>query len=104
MLQDYIRKNKVISETKCFQLLSNLFEEVDQKVKDKRYAIPGGHKTYSSDIEECVMLYHNEPNKGPAAEEVLEKYLSDREKESCSILETDKKLTEEDRVHASTLN
>ena len=104
MLDNYNDSNKTKSDKKCSQLLQNLFEEIDEKVKDGSYAVPGGHKSYLDDREECKQLYRNEPSKGPAAEEVLQRYLKNKDEESRAIAEKDQQLLQEDRRHAESLD
>ena len=103
MFHEYERRNKTTSEKKCRQLLENLFKEVDEKIKNGSYNQPGGHSLYLDDRDECITLYNNEPNKGPAAEEVIDNYLVERVDEWREILKADQKITEEDRLYAASM-
>nr|XP_023994190.1 guanylate-binding protein 1-like isoform X1 [Salvelinus alpinus] len=94
---DLFKQNKDASEKKCKALLENLSAQMDQGMKEGRYATPGGYELYCNHHDNIVAQYRAEPNKGVRAEEVLEQFLKGKSAESNSILQADKKLTENEK-------
>uniref|UniRef100_A0A4W5KNG0 GB1/RHD3-type G domain-containing protein n=1 Tax=Hucho hucho TaxID=62062 RepID=A0A4W5KNG0_9TELE len=94
---DLFKQNKDASERKCKALLENLSATMDQGMKEGTYAIPGGYELYCNHHDNIVAQYRAEPNKGVRAEEVLEQFLKGKSAESNSILQADKKLTENEK-------
>ncbi|XP_038869943.1 guanylate-binding protein 1-like [Salvelinus namaycush] len=94
---DLFKQNKDASEKKCKALLENLSAPMDQEMKEGRYATPGGYELYCNHHDNIVAQYRAEPNKGVRAEEVLEQFLKGKSAESNSILQADKKLTENEK-------
>uniref|UniRef100_A0A674BLD3 Guanylate-binding protein 1-like n=1 Tax=Salmo trutta TaxID=8032 RepID=A0A674BLD3_SALTR len=94
---DLFKQNKDASENKCKALLENLSAQMDQGMKEGTYATPGGYELYCNHHDNIVAQYRAEPNKGVRAEEVLEQFLKGKSAESNSILQADKKLTENEK-------
>ncbi|KAM9484767.1 guanylate-binding protein 1-like isoform 1-T3 [Salvelinus alpinus] len=94
---DLFKQNKDASEKKCKALLENLSAQMDQGMKEGTYATPGGYELYCNHHDNIVAQYRAEPNKGVRAEEVLEQFLKGKSAESNSILQADKKLTENEK-------
>ncbi|XP_029557936.1 guanylate-binding protein 1 isoform X2 [Salmo trutta] len=94
---DLFKQNKDASEKKCKALLENLSAKMDQGMKEGTYATPGGYELYYNHLVNIVAQYRAEPNKGVRAEEVLEQFLKGKSAESNSILQADKKLTENEK-------
>ncbi|XP_038869869.1 guanylate-binding protein 1-like [Salvelinus namaycush] len=94
---DLFKQNKDASEKKCKALLENLSAQMDQGMKEGRYATPGGYELYCNHHDNIVAQYRAEPNKGVRAEEVLEQFLKVKSAESNSILQADKQLTENEK-------
>ncbi|XP_038870381.1 guanylate-binding protein 1-like [Salvelinus namaycush] len=91
------KQNKDASEKKCKALLENLSAQMDQGMKEGTYTTPGGYGLYCNHHDNIVAQYRAEPNKGVRAEEVLEQFLKGKSAESNSILQADKKLTENEK-------
>ncbi|XP_052378530.1 guanylate-binding protein 2-like isoform X2 [Oncorhynchus keta] len=97
---DLLIQNEDASEKKCVALLEKLSAPMAQKIKEGIYATPGGYELYCSHHDNMVAQYRAEPDKGVRAEEILEQFLRDKSLEKNSILQADKKLTEnEKKIH-----
>uniref|UniRef100_A0A3B4CS21 GB1/RHD3-type G domain-containing protein n=1 Tax=Pygocentrus nattereri TaxID=42514 RepID=A0A3B4CS21_PYGNA len=98
---EYLRKLTVssieVSEKKCHDLLSELHEEMNKNLQQGVYTKPGGYELYCRHRDSIITQYHEQPNKGVKAEDVLEEFLRARNVEAHSILQTDKKLTENEK-------
>uniref|UniRef100_A0A8C9VC05 Guanylate-binding protein 1-like n=1 Tax=Scleropages formosus TaxID=113540 RepID=A0A8C9VC05_SCLFO len=79
------------------QLLSELSEDMANKLKNGFYAKPGGYELYCSDHDNLVAEYRKRPKKGVKAEEVLENFLKEKSVESNSVLQADKNISEKER-------
>ncbi|XP_067108667.1 guanylate-binding protein 1-like [Osmerus mordax] len=99
--EELLTQNEEASEKRCQDLLRDLSAPVAQKIQDGFFAIPGGYQLYCDLHDNLVALYRSTPNKGIRAEEVLERFLNEKNVESNSILQADQKLTDsEKRIHA----
>nr|XP_055059192.1 guanylate-binding protein 1-like isoform X1 [Misgurnus anguillicaudatus] len=92
-----MEENEMTSEKKCRELLKDLSLDMTERLKNGEYIKCGGYEVYSSDRDAIITKYHREPNKGVMAEAVLNEFLNERGPEANSILQADKKLTENDR-------
>ncbi|KAL7842548.1 hypothetical protein SRHO_G00242370 [Serrasalmus rhombeus] len=90
-------ENIEVSEKKCQDLLSDLHEEMNKNLQQGVYTKPGGYELYCRHRDSIITQYHKQPNKGVKAEDVLEEFLRARNVEAHSILQTDKKLTENEK-------
>ncbi|XP_062312502.1 guanylate-binding protein 1-like [Osmerus eperlanus] len=98
--EELLTQNGEASEKKCQYLLSKLSAVVAQKIQDGFFAKPGGYGLYCDLHDNLVALYRCTPSKGIRAEEVLERFLNEKNVESHSILQADQKLTDsEKRIH-----
>ncbi|XP_029101764.1 guanylate-binding protein 1-like isoform X2 [Scleropages formosus] len=93
----FLLKNEDMSEKVCRQLLSELSEDMANKLKNGFYAKPGGYELYCSDHDNLVAEYRKRPKKGVKAEEVLENFLKEKSVESNSVLQADKNISEKER-------
>ncbi|CAB1347162.1 unnamed protein product [Coregonus sp. 'balchen'] len=97
---DLLIQNEDASEKKCAALLEKLSAPMAQKIKEGIYATPGGYELYCNHHDNMVAQYRAEPEKGVRAEEILEQFLKEKSLEKNSILQADKKLTEnEKKIH-----
>ncbi|XP_045065109.1 guanylate-binding protein 1-like isoform X1 [Coregonus clupeaformis] len=97
---DLLIQNEDASEKKCAALLEKLSAPMAQKIKEGIYATPGGYELYCNHHDNMVAQYRAEPAKGVRAEEILEQFLKEKSLEKNSILQADKKLTEnEKKIH-----
>ncbi|XP_071197433.1 guanylate-binding protein 1-like isoform X1 [Salvelinus alpinus] len=93
-------QNEDASEKKCAALLEKLSAPMAQKITEGIYTTPGGYELYCSHHDNMVAQYRAEPDKGVRAEEILEQFLREKSLEKNSILQADKKLTEnEKKIH-----
>ncbi|XP_038870671.1 guanylate-binding protein 1-like isoform X1 [Salvelinus namaycush] len=93
-------QNEDASEKKCAALLEKLSAPMAQKIKEGIYTTPGGYELYCSHHDNMVAQYRAKPDKGVRAEEILEQFLREKSLEKNSILQADKKLTEnEKKIH-----
>eukprot|EP00063_Salmo_salar_P045747 XP_014020582.1 PREDICTED: interferon-induced guanylate-binding protein 1-like isoform X1 [Salmo salar] len=94
---DLLIQNEDASEKKCAALLEKLSAPVTQKIKEGIYTTPGGYELYCNHLDNMVAQYRAEPVKGVRAEEILEQFLREKSLEKNSILQADKKLTENEK-------
>ncbi|XP_076838049.1 guanylate-binding protein 1-like isoform X2 [Brachyhypopomus gauderio] len=94
---ELLLQNAEVSEKKCQKLLSDLYEEMSERLQQGEYAKPGAYELYCRDREDIVTKYKLEAHKGVKADDVLEEFLTNRNVEANSILQTDKKLTENEK-------
>ncbi|XP_036418332.1 guanylate-binding protein 1-like isoform X3 [Colossoma macropomum] len=92
-----LHENIEVSEKKCQELLSDLHEEMNKNLQQGVYTKPGGYELYCRHRDSIITQYHIQPNKGVKAEDVLEEFLRARNVEANSILQTDKKMTENEK-------
>ncbi|XP_062843558.1 guanylate-binding protein 1-like [Trichomycterus rosablanca] len=90
-------QNMEKSEIKCQKLLSDLYLEISEHLQQGEYAKPGGYKLYSKHKESIINKYHSQPDKGVSAEDVLGKFLNEKRTEADMILQTDTKLTVQEK-------
>ncbi|XP_051021682.1 guanylate-binding protein 5-like [Acomys russatus] len=91
------KKNVEASAGHCSALLQSIFKPLEQEVAQGIYAKPGGHTLFLQKMEQLKAQYHQQPGKGTQADEVLQKYLKDKEPLSNTILQTDQALTAKER-------
>ncbi|XP_010878337.2 guanylate-binding protein 1 isoform X1 [Esox lucius] len=94
---DLLVKNEEASETKCKALLEQLSTSIANNITKGMYAAPGGYELYCNHHDNLVAQYRAEPKKGVRAEEILDQFLRDKSQEKNSILQADKKLTENEK-------
>ncbi|KAJ8012985.1 hypothetical protein DPEC_G00048580 [Dallia pectoralis] len=90
-------QNEIASEKKCKALLDDMYTSMAQKITEGMYAVPGGYDIYCNHHDNLVAQYRATPEKGVRAEEILDQFLRDKSQEKNSILQADKKLTENEK-------
>lgn len=90
-------QNMEASEQKCQQILSDLYRDLSVLVQNGDFVKPGGYKLYCTHRDHVITQYHMQPNKGMQAEEVVERFLSEKSVEAKLILQTDEQLTESEK-------
>ncbi|KAI4893123.1 hypothetical protein NFI96_020636 [Prochilodus magdalenae] len=90
-------QNMEMSERKCQELLSDLYKEISEPLQNGEYTKPGGYELYCTHRDNIITQYQRQPNKGVKAEDVLEIFLSERSVEANSILQADKRLSENEK-------
>ncbi|KAK6315246.1 hypothetical protein J4Q44_G00147750 [Coregonus suidteri] len=97
---DLLLQNEDASEKKCAALLEKRSTPMAQKIKEGIYATPGGYELYCNHYDNMVAQYRAEPEKGVRTGDILEQFLREKSLEKSSILQADKKLTEnEKKIH-----
>ncbi|KAK6309856.1 hypothetical protein J4Q44_G00197370 [Coregonus suidteri] len=94
---DLLIQNEEVSEKKCKALLEKLSAPMAQKIIGGIYATPGGYELYCNHHDNMVAQYRAEHNKGVRTKEILEQFLREKSLEKNSILQADKKLTENEK-------
>ncbi|KAM9439441.1 guanylate-binding protein 1-like [Clarias gariepinus] len=94
---ELIAQNMEASDKKCQQILSDLYEKMNERVQRGEYAKPGGYSLYCTHREDVITQYNSQPNKGIQADLVLERFLSEKSVEAKLILQTDEQLTESEK-------
>ncbi|XP_067390176.1 guanylate-binding protein 1-like [Emydura macquarii macquarii] len=91
--QDLCRRNKLASTERCTAAVKELSGELDDRIKQGLYAVPGGYRRFLEDQRQMVQRYRQVPGKGIKANAVLQEFLQSKEAMGQSILQTDKGLT-----------
>ncbi|XP_028679637.2 guanylate-binding protein 1-like isoform X2 [Erpetoichthys calabaricus] len=90
-----------MNETSSIQICRKLLEDESafmvQKLQAGVYASVGGYEIYCEDRNVVVEKFRATPRKGVKAEEVLDQFLTEKKAEAESILQADKKLTENEK-------
>ncbi|XP_039629554.1 guanylate-binding protein 1-like [Polypterus senegalus] len=90
-----------MNETSSIQICRKLLEDESafmvQKLQAGLYASVGGYEIYCEDRNIVVEKFRATPRKGVKAEEVLDQFLTEKKAEAESILQADKKLTENEK-------
>ncbi|XP_031418236.1 guanylate-binding protein 1-like isoform X1 [Clupea harengus] len=92
--------NMEASEKLCRKLLLDLYGPMAANIQQGRYSKSGGYEIYCRDRDAMVAKYRQHGKKGMKGEEVLEKFLQERNAEANSILKADETLTESDKKMA----
>ncbi|XP_010726608.2 guanylate-binding protein 1-like isoform X2 [Meleagris gallopavo] len=89
-------RNEEASREKCTAALQELYSEMEQRISDGVYFMPGGHQLFLGDQRALVERYRALPGKGVKADAVLQQFLQNVEPLARSICSTDRALTEKD--------
>uniref|UniRef100_A0A8C3JZP1 GB1/RHD3-type G domain-containing protein n=1 Tax=Calidris pygmaea TaxID=425635 RepID=A0A8C3JZP1_9CHAR len=89
--------NEQESSHKCEAALGDLSRDLDRKLRDGVYNVPGGHELFKGDLQALVEKYQEVPGKGVMAEAVLQEFLQSREDQGKIILKTDHALAEKEK-------
>ncbi|XP_013400986.1 uncharacterized protein LOC106166866 [Lingula anatina] len=97
----YTEKNWQASVQKCDLLLKALVQEsLKPKLDEAAFSVSGGYEKYRGEIDTIVMKFERSEGKGPAAEELLAKFLAEKQDQEEAILAGDKAMTKMDREKA----
>lgn len=94
---DFCEQNMKASSDRCSALLKELFDPLEEEIKQGIYSKPGGYRLFIEKTKELKTKYLQEPRKGIQADEVLQTYLMSKESVSDAILQTDQSLTEKEK-------
>ncbi|XP_044847493.1 guanylate-binding protein 1-like [Mauremys mutica] len=91
------RRNEQASSDRCTAALRELSQELEERVREGGYSVPGGYQRLLDDQREMVDKYQLVPEKGIMAAEVLEQFLKSKETVAQAVLQTDQSLTDKQR-------
>ncbi|XP_014818177.1 PREDICTED: guanylate-binding protein 1-like, partial [Calidris pugnax] len=94
--EKFLRDNEQESSHKCKAALRDLSRDLDRKLKDGVYNVPGGYELFKGDLQALVEKYQEAPGKGVMAEVVLQKFLQSREDLDEMVFKTDHALAEKE--------
>uniref|UniRef100_A0A669QFK8 GB1/RHD3-type G domain-containing protein n=1 Tax=Phasianus colchicus TaxID=9054 RepID=A0A669QFK8_PHACC len=92
----FCSRNEEASREKCTAALQELRSEMEQRIGDGVYFVPGGHRLFLGDQQALVERYRALPGKGVKADAVLQEFLRNVEPLARSICSTDRALMEKD--------
>ncbi|XP_074423297.1 guanylate-binding protein 1-like isoform X4 [Larus michahellis] len=93
----FCRDNEQASREKCEAALRDLFQDLDRKITDGVYNVPGGHQLFEGDQQALLEKYGELPGKGVMADAVLQEFLQRREALDKNILNIDLALEKKDK-------
>ncbi|XP_044847056.1 guanylate-binding protein 1-like [Mauremys mutica] len=99
--QELCQRNELASSDRCTAALLELSDELEDRIGQGVYLVPGGHQRFLDDQWHVVERYWQVPGKGVKAEEVLQEFLQAKEAVAQSILQTDEALTEKEKEMAA---
>ncbi|GCC21636.1 hypothetical protein chiPu_0020111 [Chiloscyllium punctatum] len=90
-------KNEAVSMETCTKLLETLSSEIKEKLQKGSYTCTGGYEQYENDRKKMIEKFHVTPGKGNKAEEALNSFMKSKTSEADSVLQADKRLTDQAR-------
>ncbi|XP_021238698.1 guanylate-binding protein 1-like, partial [Numida meleagris] len=93
---EFCSRDERASREKCKAALQELSQEMEQRINNGSYLVPGGHWLFLGDQQALVERYRALPGKGVKADAVLHEFLQRTEPLARSIRSTDHALTEKD--------
>ncbi|XP_075772166.1 uncharacterized protein LOC102450090 [Pelodiscus sinensis] len=99
--QRLFERNEQASSDRCTAVLLELWDELDDRIGQSVYAVPGGYQRFLDDRQEMVERYRQLPGKGVKADAVLQEFLQAKEAMAQSILQADAALTEKQKEMAA---
>ncbi|CAM2107870.1 unnamed protein product [Caretta caretta] len=99
--QELCRRNELASSDRCTATLLELWDEMDNRIGQGVYLVPGGYQHFQDDRQRMVERYRQVLGKGVKAKEVLQEFLQSKEDVAQSILQTDEALTEKEKEMAA---
>ncbi|XP_063292046.1 guanylate-binding protein 1-like isoform X2 [Pelobates fuscus] len=97
----FLKDNLEKSVQKCQYLLEELNKPLETGIRQGKYSKPGGHNVFKTEKQNLIVSYQQHPGKGMKANEVLKKFLNEKEKIETTILQTDQSLTENEKMMAA---
>ncbi|XP_062996838.1 guanylate-binding protein 1-like [Elgaria multicarinata webbii] len=92
-LEELCHWNEQASWDRCQAVLTELFQQLEDKIASGNYSVPGGYQQFMEDQQQIVTMYHMVPEKGLRASEALQEFLKSKETAAKSILQADQNLT-----------
>ncbi|XP_066124673.1 guanylate-binding protein 1-like [Saccopteryx bilineata] len=94
---EFCDQNVKASSDRCSALLEDIFNPLEENIKQGIYSKPGGYYLLIQKMQDLKEKYLQEPRKGIQSEEILQTYLKSKESVTNTILQTDQTLTEKER-------
>ncbi|KAL8219662.1 UNVERIFIED_CONTAM: hypothetical protein K2H54_030332 [Gekko kuhli] len=96
-LRDLCSCNERVSLDRCQALLTQLFQDLEEKIANGIYIVPGGYQQFLNDQKEPLEKYQRAPGKGLMASRARQDYLKSQETAAQSILKADYNLTQKEK-------
>ncbi|KAG6921606.1 guanylate-binding protein 2-like [Chelydra serpentina] len=90
-------RNEEASSDRCQAVLMELSQELEERVCEGSYSVPGGYRRLLDDQREMVERYQLVPGKGIMAAKVLQEFLKSKETVAQAVLQSDQNLTDRQR-------
>ncbi|XP_067390182.1 guanylate-binding protein 1-like [Emydura macquarii macquarii] len=90
-------RNEQASSDRCSAVLQDLSQELEKRICEGSYSVPGGYQRLLEDQREMEKRYLLEPGKGIMAAEMLQQFLKSKETVVQAILKADQSLTDRQR-------
>ncbi|XP_068280577.1 guanylate-binding protein 1-like isoform X2 [Nyctibius grandis] len=95
--EKFCTDNEQASRVKCEAALKDLSQDMERRIRDGAYSVPGGYELFKGDEQALVGKYRELPGKGVKADAVLQEFLQRRQAVAKVILKADVSLTEKDK-------
>ncbi|XP_033014167.1 guanylate-binding protein 1-like [Lacerta agilis] len=95
--EEFCRKNEQASLDRCFAVLTDLSQELEDELRMGIYSVPGGYQRYLEKRDEVEKKYHLVPEKGIQADKALEEFLKSKQTVANSLLQMDHALTDKEK-------
>eukprot|EP00079_Xenopus_tropicalis_P013519 XP_002942120.2 PREDICTED: guanylate-binding protein 1-like [Xenopus tropicalis] len=95
---EFLKKNEDASVAHCDDLLAKLSEDLDKALTAGSYVVPGGYQLFKQEMDKIVGKYNEDTKKGIKGDEVLQKFLKNKEATGDTILTSDKALDKNERI------
>ncbi|KAL8219643.1 UNVERIFIED_CONTAM: hypothetical protein K2H54_029920 [Gekko kuhli] len=97
-LEEIGSHNEQESLDRCKAMLWELFWDLEEKIRNGSYAVPGGYQHFLEDQRKTVERYHQMPQKGLMASIALQDFLKSKETAAQFILQADQNLTDQKKI------
>ncbi|XP_068280610.1 guanylate-binding protein 1-like [Nyctibius grandis] len=95
--EKFCTDNEQASRVKCEAALKDLSQDMERRIRDGAYSVPGGYELFKGDEKALVGKYRELPGKGVKADAVLQEFLQRKQAVAKVILNADVSLTEKDK-------
>ncbi|XP_068280616.1 guanylate-binding protein 1-like isoform X3 [Nyctibius grandis] len=95
--EKFCTDNEQASRVKCEAALKDLSQDLERRIRDGAYSVPGGYELFKGDEQALVGKYRELPGKGVKADAVLQEFLQRKQAVAKVILNADVSLTEKDK-------
>ncbi|XP_036613719.1 guanylate-binding protein 1-like [Trichosurus vulpecula] len=93
----FCRRNQDESAKRCRALIQDIFNPLEEAVKDGTFSKPGGYGLFLQKTKELKQKYYQQPGKGLQAEKTLQEYLMSKEDTADAILQADQSLSAKEK-------